>query len=149
VDSTRKLDMLRSIGVDQVIDYTQEDFTQKEQRYDLILATAGYRSIFDYKRALSPKGIYVSTGGSEAQTYQAMFLGPFISMTGTKKMGATVGIQNQKNLVFMKELLEAGKVVPVIDRRYPLSEVAEAIRYYGEGHARGKVVITVGHNKKT
>jgi NADPH:quinone reductase-like Zn-dependent oxidoreductase len=78
-----------------------------------------------------------------------MFLGPFISMTGTKKMGATVAIQNQKNLVFMKELLEVGKVVPVIDRRYPLSEVAEAIRYYGEGHARGKVVITVEHNKKT
>jgi len=149
VCSTRNLDMVRSIGADHVIDYTQEDFTQKEQRYDLILATAGYRSIFDYKRALSPKGIYVSTGGSEAQTYQAMFLGPFISMTGSKKMGATVGIQNQKNLVFMKELLEAGKVVPVIDRRYPLSEVAEAIRYYGEGHARGKVVITVGHNKKT
>ncbi len=149
VCSTRNLDMARSIGADQVIDYTQEDFTQNEQRYDLILATAGYRSIFDYKRALSPKGIYVSTGGSEAQTYQAMFLGPFISMTGTKKMGATVGMQNQKNLVFMKELLEAGKVVPVIDRRYPLSEVAEAIRYYGEGHARGKVVITVGHNKKT
>ena len=141
--------MVRSIGADQVIDYTRKDFTQSGQHYDLILATAGYRSIFDYKRALSPKGIYVSTGGSEAQTYQAMFLGPFISMTGTKKMGATVGIQNQKNLVFMKELLEAGKVVPVIDRRYPLSEVAEALRYYEKEHAQGKVVITVEHNKKT
>ena len=138
--------MVRSIGADHVIDYTQEDFTKSEQRYDLIVATAGYRSIFDYKRALSPKGIYVSTGGSEAQTYQAMFLGPFISMTGSKKMGALVGKANQKNLVFMKELLEAGKVVPVIDRRYPLSEVAEALRYYGEGHSQGKVVITVEHN---
>jgi len=148
VCSTRNLDMVRSIGADQVIDYTQEDFTKSGQRYDLILATAGYRSIFDYKRALSPRGIYVSAGGSMAQTYQAMLLGPFISMTGTKKMGAMVGRQNQKNLVFMKELLEAGKVVPVIDRRYPLSEVAEALRYYGEGHARGKVVITVEHNNK-
>ena len=149
VCSTRNLDMVRSIGADQVIDYTQEDFTQNEQSYDLILAAAGYRSIFDYKRALSPKGIYVSTGGSMAQTFQAMLLGPWISMTGSKKMGAMLARQNQKDLVFMKELLEAGKVVPVIDRRYPLSEVAEAVRYYGEGHAQGKVVITVEHNNKT
>jgi len=143
VCSTRNLDMVRSIGADQVIDYTGEDFTQNKQRYDLILATAGYRSIFDYKRALSPNGIYVSTGGSMAQTFQAMLLGPWISMTGTKKMGAMLARSKQKDLVFMKELLEAGKVVPVIDRRYPLSEVAEAIRYYGEGHAQGKVVITL------
>jgi NADPH:quinone reductase-like Zn-dependent oxidoreductase len=143
VCSTRNLDMVRSIGADQVIDYTQEDFTQNEQCYDLILATAGYRSIFDYKRALSPKGIYVSTGGFMAQTFQALFLGPWISMTGSKKMGAMLARLNQKNLVFIKELLEAGKVVPVIDRGYPLSEVAEAIRYYGEGHAQGKVVITM------
>jgi NADPH:quinone reductase-like Zn-dependent oxidoreductase len=143
VCSTRNLDMVRSIGADQVIDYTGEDFTQNEQRYDLILATAGYRSIFDYKRALSPKGIYVSTGGSMAQTFQAMLLGPWISMIGTKKMGAMLARSNQKDLVFMKKLLEAGKVVPVIDRRYLLSEVAEAVRYYGEGHAQGKVVITL------
>jgi NADPH:quinone reductase-like Zn-dependent oxidoreductase len=143
VCSTRNLDMVRSIGADHVIDYTGEDFTQNEQRYDLILATAGYRSIFDYKRALSPKGIYISTGGSMAQTFQALLLGPWISMIGTKKMGAMLARSNQKDLVFMKELLEAGKVVPVIDRRYPLSEVAEAVRYYGEGHARGKVVITL------
>ncbi|MBA7524358.1 L-threonine 3-dehydrogenase [subsurface metagenome] len=149
VCSTRNLDMVRSIGADHVIDYTQEDFTQNEQRYDLILAAAGYRSIFDYKRALSPKGIYVSTGGSMAQTFQAMLLGPFISMTGSKKMGALPARSNQKDLAFMKELLEAGKVVPVIDRRYPLSEVAEALRYYGEGHAQGKVVITLEHNNKT
>jgi len=148
VCSTRNLDMVRSIGADQVIDYTQEDFTQNEQRYDLILATAGYRSIFDYKRALSPKGIYVSTGGSMAQTFQAMLLGPFISMTGNKKMGALSARSNQKDLVFIKELIEAGKVVPVIDRRYTLSEVAEAIRYYEEGHAQGKVVITIKRNDK-
>jgi NADPH:quinone reductase-like Zn-dependent oxidoreductase len=150
VCSTRNLDMVRSIGADEVIDYTQEDFTKSGQLYDLILATGGYRSIFDYKRALSPKGIYVSTGGSEAQTYQAMFLGPLISMTGSKKMGALYpGEPNQKDLVFMKELIEAGKVKPVIDRRYPLSEVAEALRYYGEGHSQGKVVISVAHNNKT
>jgi NADPH:quinone reductase-like Zn-dependent oxidoreductase len=143
VCSTRNLDMVRSIGADHVIDYTQEDFTKSEQRYDLIVATAGYRSIFDYKRALNPKGIYVATGGSMAQVFQAMLLGPLISMTGRNKMGNLLARPNQKDLVFMKELLEAGKVKPVIDRRYPLSEVSEALRYYGEGHARGKVVITV------
>jgi len=148
VDSTRKLDMVRSIGADQVIDYTQEDFTKNEQRYDLILDVAAYHSIFDYKRALSPKGIYVMVGGSTARIFQAMLLGPWISMTGSKKMGILAHKPN-KDLAFMKELFEAGKVVPVIDRRYPLSEVAEALRYFGEGHAQGKVVITVEHNNKT
>ena len=143
VCSTRKLDMVRSIGADQVIDYTQEDFTNNGQRYDLILAANGYHSISDYKRALSPNGIYVTTGGSGAQMYQAIFLGPWISMTGSKKMGNLLQRPNLKDLVFMKELLEAGKVVPVIDRRYPLSEVAEALRYLEEGHAQGKVVITM------
>ena len=146
VCSTRNLDMVRSIGADHVIDYTQEDFTKSGKHYDLILATAGYRSIFDYKRALSPKGIYVSTGGSMTQVFQAMLLGPFISMTGSKKMGGLVLRLNQKDLVIVKELLEAGKVKPVIDRRYPLSEVPEALRYYEGRHARGKVVITVEHN---
>jgi NADPH:quinone reductase-like Zn-dependent oxidoreductase len=148
VCSTRNLDMARSIGADQVIDYTQEDFTKSGQRYDLILAVNGYHPISDYKRALSPKGIYVMIGGSMAQMFQAMLLGPLISMTGSKKMGVLMAKPNKKDLVFMNELLEAGKVVPVIDRRYPLSEVAEAIRYLEEGHARGKAVITVEHNNK-
>jgi NADPH:quinone reductase-like Zn-dependent oxidoreductase len=149
VCSKRNVDMVRSIGADQVIDYTQEDFTKNGQRYDLIVATAGYRSIFDYKRALGPKGIYVATGGSMrgpnamAQIYQAMLLGPWLSMTGSKKLGSMSLRINQKDLVFMKELLEASKVKPVIDRHYKLSEVAEALRYYGEGHAQGKVVIGV------
>lgn len=143
VCSTRNLDMVRSIGADHVIDYTQEDFTQNGQRYDLIMATNGYHSISDYARALSPKGIYVMTGGSGAQMFQAMLLGPWISMTGNKKMGNLLMKPNNRDLVFLKELLEAGKIAPVIDRRYPLSEVAEAIRYLEEGHARGKVVITV------
>ncbi len=148
VDSTRKLDMMRSIGADQVIDYTQEDFTKNGQRYDLILDVVAYRSIFDYKRALSPKGIYVMTGGSMARIFQVLFLGPWISMTGSKKMGILAHKPN-KDLAFMKELFESGKVKPVIDKRYPLSKVAEAFRYFGEGHAKGKVVITLEHNDKT
>jgi NADPH:quinone reductase-like Zn-dependent oxidoreductase len=146
VCSTKNVDMARSIGADQVIDYTQEDFTQNGQRYDLILAANGYHSIFDYKRALSPKGRYVMTGGSLAQMFQAMLLGPWISMTGSKKMGNVMAKPNKKDLAFIKELLETGKVKPVIDRCYPLSEVPEALRYLGEGHARGKVVITVDQN---
>ena len=135
--------MVRSIGADQVIDYIQEDFTNSGQRYDLILAANGYHSISDYKRALSPKGIYVCTGGSMAQIFQSLLLGPWMSMIGSKKMGNLTAKPNKKDLTFMKELLEAGKVVPVIDKRYPLSEVAEALRYLGEGHAKGKIVITV------
>jgi NADPH:quinone reductase-like Zn-dependent oxidoreductase len=148
VCSTRHLDIARSIGADHVIDYKEEDFTRNGQRYDLILAANGYHPISDYKRALSPEGIYVATGPT-AQLFQAMLLGPFMSMTGSKKMGSSAMTPNKKDLVFMKELLEAGKVVPVIDRRYSLSEVPEALRYIGEGHARGKVVITVEHNDKT
>jgi NADPH:quinone reductase-like Zn-dependent oxidoreductase len=143
VCSTDKLDMARSIGADHVIDYTQQDFTKNGQRYDLILAANGYHSISGYKRALSPNGIYVMLGGSTAQMYQAMLLGPLVSMAGSKKMGNLLAKPNQTDLVFLKDLLEAGKVKPVIDRSYPLSEVPEAIRYLEEGHARGKVVITV------
>ena len=146
VCSTRKLDMLRSIGADVVIDYTKEDSTQNGPRYDLIFAVGGYRSIFDYKLALSPEGIYVCAGGSSAQYFQGLLLGPLISMVGRKKLGSMYANPNQKDYVFLIELLEAGKVVPVIDRRYPLSEVPEALRYYGEGHTRGKVVITVEQN---
>jgi NADPH:quinone reductase-like Zn-dependent oxidoreductase len=149
VDNARKLDMLRSIGADHVIDYTQEDFTKNGQRYDLILDVAAHHSIFDYKRALSPKGIYLIVGGSRSAMLQTLFLGPLISMTGSKKMGFMKWKPNKKeDLVFMKELIEDGKVVPVIDRRYPLSEVAEALRYLEEGHNQGKVVITLDHNNK-
>ena len=143
VCSTRNLDQARSIGADHVIDYTQEDFTQNGQQYDLILAVNGYHPLSAYKRALTPKGIYVMAGGTPAQIFQAMLLGPWMSITGDKKMGGVSAKPNQKDLAFMKELLEAGKVVPVIDKRYPLSEAAEALRYRGEGHARGKVVITM------
>jgi NADPH:quinone reductase-like Zn-dependent oxidoreductase len=143
VCSTRNLEMARSLGADHVIDYTQEDFTQKGQLYDLIFAANGYHSIFDYRRALKKNGIYVAAGGSPAQYFQAMLLGPVMSMTGKKKMGTFVSKSNQKDLLFIKELLESGKVSPVIDRRYDLHETADAIRYLEEGHAKGKVVITI------
>lgn len=150
VDSTSKLDLVRSIGADRVIDYTQEDFTKNGQHYDLILDVVVHRSVFDYKRALSPKGIVVMVGGSITRVFLNMLLGSLISMTGSKKMGLVMWKPNNKeDLDFLKELLETGKVVPVIDRRYPLSDVAEALRYLEEGHAQGKVVITVEHIKKT
>ncbi|MGB7621721.1 MAG: NAD(P)-dependent alcohol dehydrogenase [Terriglobia bacterium] len=149
VCSTRNVDTARSIGADHVIDYTQKDFTKNGQRYDLILAANAYHSIFDYRRALSPKGIYVMAGGGWTQILQAMLLGPFLSLIGRKKMRFFMANVNRKDLVLLKDLLESGKVVPVIDRRYPLSEVAEAIRYIEKGHAQGKIVITVEHcNKK-
>lgn len=147
VDSTEKSDTMRSAGADHLIDYTQEDFTQSGRHYDLILDIMGYHSIFDYKRALSPKGSYVMVGGCTALANQVLFLGPMISMTGSKKMEILLHKPN-KDMTLMIELLEAGKVVPVIDRRYPLSEVPEALRYFGKGHAKGKIVITVEHNDK-
>jgi len=150
VDSTSKLDMLRTIGADHVIDYTQENYTKSGQRYDLILDVAAHHSIFVYKRALSPKGIFVVVGGSKASIFQVVFLGALISMTGSKKMGLNPWKTNKKeDLAFLQELFETGKVKPVIDRRYPLSDVPEALRYLEEGHALGKLVITVEHNNKT
>jgi NADPH:quinone reductase-like Zn-dependent oxidoreductase len=149
VCSTKNLNNARSMGADHVIDYTRENFTKNGQSYDLIIAVNGYHSILDYRRALSPKGIYVLVGGSRvfAQIFQAVLLGRLISMTGSKKMGF-MGIAkiNQNDLAFLSELLEAGKVVPVIDRPYTLIEVPEAVRYFEEGHAKGKVVITLEHN---
>jgi NADPH:quinone reductase-like Zn-dependent oxidoreductase len=149
VCSTRNLDQARSLGADHVIDYTKEDFTQSGQQYDLILAANGYHSLSAYKRALTPKGIYVMAGGSKAQIFQAMLMGPWMSETGGKKMGGVSAKRSQKDLVLLKELVESGKVVPVIDRQYPLSEAAEALRYLGEGHAQGKIVITMEHKNKT
>ena len=148
VCSSGKLDLARSLGADHVIDYTKEDFTQNGQQYDLILAVNGYHPISAYKRALAPKGIYVMAGGFTTQIFQAILLGPLMSITGGKKMGGVSAKLNQKDLDLLKELLEAGKVVPIIDRCYPVSETAEALRYLGEGHAKGKVVITVEQNSQ-
>ncbi len=141
VCSTRNLDQARTLGADHVIDYTKEDFTQSGLKYELILAANGYHSLSAYKRALTPRGIYIMAGGSMAQIFEAMLLGSWMSKSGGKKMGGVSAKLNQKDLVFLKGLLEAGNIVPVIDKRYPLHEAAEAIRYLGEGHARGKVVI--------
>jgi NADPH:quinone reductase-like Zn-dependent oxidoreductase len=142
VVSPRNVDKARALGADHVIDYTQEDFAQNGQRYDLILAANGNRSIADYQRALSPAGTYVMSGGAAAQLYQAMLLGPLKSRGG-QKMGNLLAMPNQQDLAFVQGLLAAGQLVPVIDRTYPLSQVADAIRYLEEGHARGKVVITI------
>ena len=142
VDSTIKLAMMRSIGADNVIDYTKEDFTKNGQLYDLIVDHAAHHSIFDYMHSLGPGGIYAMVGGSSVRILQLMILGPLISMIGTKKMGIMVHKPNN-DLAYISELLEAGKLVPVIDRRYPLGEIAEAFRYFGEGRAKGKVVITM------
>jgi len=143
VCSTAKMELARSLGADHVIDYTQEDFTQNGLRYDLILAANGDRSIFDYKRALSERGIYVMAGGKAGQLFQAMLLGPLMSMVGSKKMRSVLSTPNQEDLQLLKELLESGKVKPVIDSRYSLREVPDAISYVEEGHAKGKVVISV------
>jgi NADPH:quinone reductase-like Zn-dependent oxidoreductase len=148
VDSRGKLDMMRSMGFDHVIDYTQEDFTKTGLCYDLILDVKTNRSIFEYTRALNPNGIYVTVGGSMTRLLQALFLGPWISMISKKRI-RIVGLKPNKDLAYMNELFEAGKVKPVIDGPYKLSEVPEAIRYFGEGKHKGKVVITMEHNNKT
>ncbi len=143
VCSTGKIDMVRSIGADHVIDYTQEDFTQNGLRYDLIIGVNGYHPLSDYKSALSPRGTYACIGGTMAQIFQSLLLGPLMSKKGGKQLKNVLAKQSQKDLVVLKELLEAGKVISVIDRRYTLSEVPEAFRYFGEGHAKGKIIITV------
>jgi len=143
VCSTRNLEQARALGADHVIDYTKEDFTRNGQQYDLILAANGYHPLSAYKRALAPHGIYVMAGGTPAQIFQAMLLGPLYSNKGGKQMGGVSAKTSQKDLMILKELIEAGKIVPAIDRRYPLSETAEALRYLGAGHARAKIVITV------
>jgi NADPH:quinone reductase-like Zn-dependent oxidoreductase len=139
VCSASKMDLVRSIGADHVIDYAQEDITKNKQPYDLIFDVAAYRSISKYKRILSPGGIYVLAGGSMPRIFQLMVK----SMTGAKNMKLIVASASQKDLLFIIELMNAGKVKSIIDKRYPLSETAEALRYLEGGHARGKVVITV------
>ncbi len=146
VCSTRNLDLVRKIGADHVVDYTQEDFTKNEQqRYDLIFDAVGNRSVSDYKRALKPGGTCAVAGFSSIpRMFEHSALGPLRSKTGNKKVGG-MGMAkiNQNDLVFLKQLVETQKVRPVIDRRYPLSETADAIRYLEAGHAQGKVVISV------
>ncbi len=145
VCSTAKMDFVRGLGADHVIDYTREDFTRSGQRYDRIVDVAGNRSILECRRALKPKGVYAMVGGSTARIFAALFLGPLISLAGSRQMGLMMWWEpfKQEDVDLLKELIEAGKVRPVIDRRYALAEVPEALRYLDAGRAQGKVVITV------
>jgi NADPH:quinone reductase-like Zn-dependent oxidoreductase len=144
VDSAPKLDLLRSLGADHVMDYTRADYTRSGQQYDLILDVAAYRSVFDYRRALAPEGIFMMVGGSVATLLQIVSLGALISKIGSKRIGLNAWEPNKReDLAFLAELFEAGKVVPVIDRRYLLHEVPEALRYLEEEPHLGKIVITV------
>jgi NADPH:quinone reductase-like Zn-dependent oxidoreductase len=147
VCSTTKVEMVRSIGADHVIDYTREDFAEGDRRYDLILDIGGNSSLARLRRALAPRGTLVIVGGEGGGRWlggtdrqiSALVLSPFVS----QKLGTFVNKENHEDLLVLKELIESGKVTPVIDRTYPLSQVPEAIRYLEEGHARGKVVISV------
>ena len=146
VCSTRNVEMVGSIGADRVVDYTREDFTEGGQRYDAILDCYATHSLFELRRALNPKGIYVGVGGPVGSTVglladlvKQLAVAPFVSQTFATFMTRS----SKADLTVLRDLVEAGKVTPVIDRRYGLSEVPEAIRYLEEGHARGKVVITV------
>lgn len=143
VCSTRNLEMVRSLGADHAIDYTKEDFTQNGQQYDLILAVNGYHPISDYLHALKPEGTYVVAGGSMAQLFQAASNGKRISKTGGQKIYVVSLEHNKKDLIFIKELLESGKIMPVIDGCYPLSKTPEAFWYFEKVHPKGKVVISV------
>ena len=144
VDGTSKLDFMRSLGADHVVDYTKEDFTRNGKQYDLILDVIAHRSVFDYKRALRPKGRYYFAGGSVALLFQTFLLGPFIRRITGKKISVLVVRQSLKDMLHIAELYQAGKIALAIDKRYPLSEVPEALRHLGEGHPKGKIVITVG-----
>ena len=146
VCSRRNVDLVRSVGADEVIDYTQEDFTHGGQRYDVMLDLVGSRSLSDCRRALTPRGTYVLVGVADmdrwfgvARQIKVLSLSPLVR----QRMRVFIVRHNQEDLAVLKQLVEAGKVAPVIDRRYQLSEVPEALRYQGEGHARGKLVIAV------
>jgi NADPH:quinone reductase-like Zn-dependent oxidoreductase len=142
VCSSRNLERARSLGAGHVIDYNQQDFTRSGQRYDLILAVSGHHSIFEYKRALALGGIHVAVGGA-VPVLQALVLGRLLSLTGRKTLTYFVAKINHKDLILLAGLLQTVKVVPVIDRRYGLSDAAEALRYLAQGHAQGKIVLTV------
>jgi NADPH:quinone reductase-like Zn-dependent oxidoreductase len=144
VDNAEKLEFMRALGADHVIDYAREDFTRNGRGYDLILDLAAYRPASAYRRSLTPGGRYLYAGGSVATLLQVLMIGPVIGRAGRKSirlLAVRLGVQHLDPLI---ELIQAGKITTVIDRRFPLSEVPEALRYLGEGHAKGKVVVTIG-----
>ncbi|MGB1251082.1 MAG: NAD(P)-dependent alcohol dehydrogenase [Candidatus Promineifilaceae bacterium] len=148
VCSTSKMAQARSVGADHVIDYTQEDFANNGQQYDLILAVNGNRALADYLQALTPTGRYVVVGGAMSQVFAAILLGPFKSKKGGKTIKDFTAKVSSADLATITTLLEAEKVVPIIDRRYPLNETPDAIRYLEQGHAKGKVIITITRETK-
>lgn len=143
VCSTEKMEMVRSLGADSVVDYTQTDVTQTQQQYDLILDAAAYRSVFDYLPVLTPKGTYVLVGGATARLFQVMLLGPGISRISRRAVKCLASKPNPADLATLQDLLAAGKIVPYIDRCYPLSEVPAAIDYLERRQVRGKIAIRV------
>jgi NADPH:quinone reductase-like Zn-dependent oxidoreductase len=142
VCSTRNVELARALGPSRVIDYLREDFAREGELYDLILAANAYRPLSDYRRALKPSGRYVMTGGGGVQILQAVLLGALVSMTSHQRMGNLMAVAKKNDLVVLAELLESGKIKPVIDRTVALSDVPTAIRYLEEEHARGKIVVT-------
>ena len=149
VDNSGKLDFMRSLGADHVIDHTREDFTRSGNQYDLVLDVIAHRPVFAYKRALMPNGTYFFVGGSVGVLLQILVLGPWISRTAGKNIRLLAIQQNRNDLMSITAICETGKVLPMIDRRYSLSEVPEALRYVAEGRAKGKVVITVAQSNQT
>jgi NADPH:quinone reductase-like Zn-dependent oxidoreductase len=143
VCSTRNVEIARKLGASRVIDYRHEDFARDGQRYDLILAANAYRPLSDYRRVLKPDGAYVMTGGGGVQILQAMLLGALLSSTSSRRIGNLMAVARKNDLVILKELLETGKIKPIIDRTVALSDVPDAIRYLEEVHARGKIVVNV------
>lgn len=142
VDSASKFDLMKSLGANNVIDYKQEDFTKNGQQYDLILDVVGHHSIYDYKRALNPTGNYRMIGGPTPLIFQSVFVAPFITMFTKKKMGI-LAQETNKDLTYLAELVETGKLNPIIDKVFPLAQTADALQYLGDGKALGKVVITI------
>lgn len=143
VCSTTKVELARSLGADKVIDYKSEDFTQSGQLYDLILDIAAFRPLSDHKRILKPGGAYVLVGGAAGQAMRVMAFGAIMSMTGNKKISGMMAKPNSGDLTIIKDLIEKGKISPVIDRKYPFQELPEAMRYLEEGHARGKIIVSI------
>jgi NADPH:quinone reductase-like Zn-dependent oxidoreductase len=139
--SSAKLELVRSLGADRVIDYTQKDFTRGSERYDVILGVNGYYSLAAYKRVLAPNGIYAMAGGKPSQIFQAVLLGKLFSQKNGKKLTSVSAHHSQADLVTLREWIDAGKLAPVIDRSFPFGETPQAMRYLGAGHARGKIVI--------
>jgi NADPH:quinone reductase-like Zn-dependent oxidoreductase len=149
VDNMGKLDFMRSLGAEHVIDYTREDFTRNGKQYDLVLDVVAHRSAFAYKRALSPNGNYLLVGGSIAVILQILILGPWIRRNSGRNVRLLAVVPNRKDLVSIRQLCETGKIVPAIDRRYSLNEVPEAFRYVTEARAKGKIVVTMENHGKT